>query len=48
MLGCEVELIAGSGGVFDVIADGEKVFSKFECGDRFPYDGEVVKLLKQK
>ncbi len=34
----------GSGGVFDVVADGRKVYSKHETG-RFPEPGEVVALL---
>jgi len=43
--GVEVELIAGSGGVFDVVADGRKVFSKSTAG-RFPEDGEIVRLIE--
>ena len=39
------ELIAGSGGIFDVIVDGKKIYSKFETG-RFPNPGEVVGLIK--
>jgi selT/selW/selH-like putative selenoprotein len=35
----------GSRGQFDVIADGELVFSKGEV-DRFPEDGEVRELLR--
>ncbi len=34
----------GSGGVFDVVADGRKVYSKHQTG-RFPEAGEVVGLL---
>lgn len=34
----------GSGGVFDVVADGRRVFSKHETG-RFPEPGEVVRAL---
>ncbi len=41
----EPELIAGSGGVFDVMVDGKLVFSKSAAG-RFPQPGEVVKKLK--
>jgi len=44
--GAEVELQAGSGGVFEVYADGRCVFSKKEQG-RFPNEGEIVSLLKQ-
>lgn len=34
----------GSGGVFDVVADGKLVYSKDETG-RFPEAGEVTRLL---
>lgn len=37
----------GSGGVFDVVVDGAKVYSKHATG-RFPEPGEVVGLLKKK
>ncbi len=37
-------LIAGGGGVFDVVVDGRLVFSKHETG-RFPDAGEVTRLL---
>ncbi|MCL7487652.1 MAG: Rdx family protein [Desulfobulbaceae bacterium] len=40
----EVELIAGSGGVFEVCVDKQLVFSKKRLG-RFPEDGEVVRLI---
>ncbi|MCJ7603470.1 MAG: Rdx family protein [Desulfobulbaceae bacterium] len=43
--GAEVELIAGSGGVFDVVADGRNIFSKAAAG-RFPENGEIVKLIE--
>ena len=39
------ELIAGSGGVFEVTVDGKKVFSKKALG-RFPSDGEVLGLIR--
>ena len=39
-----VELVAGSGGIFDVVIDGELVYSKAETG-RFPQDGELRRLL---
>ena len=42
----ESELIAGKGGIFEVIADGEVVFSKGKLG-RFPGEGEVVKLISE-
>ena len=43
--GAEVELVASSGGVFEVVTDGNLVFSK-QSLNRFPADGEVANLLK--
>ena len=40
----DVELIAGSGGVFEVIVDNRLVFSKRNKG-RFPHKGEIAKLI---
>jgi selenoprotein W-related protein len=40
---CEVELIRGSGGIFDVHVDGKLIYSKFETGG-FP---DVAELIKQ-
>ena len=42
--GVEAELIAGGGGIFDVVVDGKKIFSK-EDVDRFPSDEEVLEQL---
>ncbi len=42
--GCEVQLIEGSGGVFEVIVDGDLVFSKKSLG-RHAEDGEVLRLI---
>lgn len=42
----KAELVPGSNGIFDVIVDGEKVFSKFEVR-RFPNPGEVVNKIKE-
>ncbi len=39
--GVEPKLIAGSGGVFDVVVDGKKWFSKHEEG-RFPDEDELL------
>lgn len=39
--GACVELIPGSGGVFEVEQDGKLIFSKKELG-RFPEEGEVA------
>lgn len=40
----DAELIAGSGGIFDVKLDGDLLFSKHEKG-RFPEEAEVVDLV---
>jgi len=46
-----VELIPGSGSVFDVEVDGVRIFSKKEGGPdqyrRFPEEGEITALIKQ-
>ena len=44
-LGIEAILHKGDKGIFDVVVDGERVFSKQETG-RFPEDQEIVELLK--
>ena len=41
----QAELIKGSGGVFDVTADGKLVYSKHQTG-RFPDNAEVVEALR--
>ena len=43
-LGIDAELVKGSGGVFDVFKDAERVFSKHE-EHRFPEPGEIVAEL---
>ena len=43
--GVKANLIPGGKGIFDVIADGKLVFSKYEIG-RFPEQGEVANKLK--
>ena len=40
----KVEIIEGSGGVFDVTVDGKLIFSKKET-DRFPEENEVYDLI---
>jgi selT/selW/selH-like putative selenoprotein len=42
-----VELKSGSKGRFEVQIDGEDVFSKARS-ERFPAEGEIVKLLRPK
>jgi selT/selW/selH-like putative selenoprotein len=44
-LGIDAELIAGSGGVFEVKADDLLVFSKKVSG-RFPEPSEIITALK--
>ncbi len=41
----QAELEAGSGGIFDVYKDGNRVYSKHETG-RFPEHEEALGLLK--
>ncbi len=43
--GVEANLVPGSNGIFDVIVDGKRVFSKSETG-RFPDPDEVTNKLK--
>lgn len=45
-LGVKAELIAGSGGIFDVEADGKMVYSKHDKG-RFPEHDEVLSGLAE-
>ena len=40
----QVNLVAGSGGVFEVTADGRTLFSKADS-NRFPEPGEIAGLL---
>ncbi|MGI9431315.1 MAG: Rdx family protein [Myxococcota bacterium] len=44
-LGFDSELIPGGSGVFDVEADGRRIFSKDQTG-RFPEDEEVLSALR--
>lgn len=39
-----VELIAGSGGEYEIVVDGKKIFSKREL-NRFPNDGEIEQII---
>jgi selenoprotein W-related protein len=43
-LGVKAELIKGSGGVFDVAADGVLIYSKHRTG-RFPDNAEILQAL---
>jgi selenoprotein W-related protein len=40
----DITLVAGAGGVFEVVLDGRLLFSKRQLG-RFPQQGEVERLL---
>jgi selenoprotein W-related protein len=42
-----VELIPGSGGIFDVWVDNERVFTKSMLG-RYPQPDDVLPLLREK
>ena len=46
-LGAEIELIAGSNGVFDITVDGKMVFSKFDQG-RYPQVDEIISLIQER
>ena len=41
----QAELIKGSGGIFDVTADGSLIYSKHSTG-RFPESAEVLQALR--
>ena len=43
-IGAKVELVAGSGGIFEVDVDGKNIFSK-KALKRFPAEGEIAKLI---
>ncbi len=45
--GVEAILHKGDDGIYDVVVDGELLFSKHEVG-RFPDEGEIVERLKAK
>ena len=45
-LGAETELIKGSNGIFDVVADGNLIYSKHNSG-RFPSNDEIIKKLRK-
>jgi predicted Rdx family selenoprotein len=42
--GVEAELIRGGGGIFDVVVDGRRIFSKQDVG-RFPEHDEILAEL---
>ena len=45
----ELVLVPGSGGVFDVDVDGERVFSKHDLGGRcYPEPDEVLSRIRER
>ncbi len=44
-LGVKAKLVKGDNGIFDVVADGKRIFSKHDTG-RFPTDAEVLAKLR--
>ena len=40
----DAELIEGSGGIFDVVADGDLIYSRHETGE-FPESDEIIDAL---
>ena len=46
-LGAEIELVAGSNGVFDISLDGNMIYSKFKEG-RFPQTDDILTRVSHK
>jgi selT/selW/selH-like putative selenoprotein len=46
-LGLKSALVRGGDGIFDVLVDGERIFSKDES-ERFPSAREILALLRQR
>jgi Rdx family len=44
-VGIDAEVVGGERGVFDVVADGRTIFSKY-ASHRFPDHGEIIQALK--
>jgi selT/selW/selH-like putative selenoprotein len=42
--GIQPTLVRGTGGIFDVVIDGETVFSKWQT-NRFPTNQEILNLI---
>jgi selenoprotein W-related protein len=43
----QATLVKGGGGIFDVVVDGEKIYSKHETGE-FPEDDAIVQMLRER
>ena len=46
-LGADIELIAGSNGIFDITLDGNMIYSKLEQG-RFPQPDDIIELIQKR
>ena len=46
-LSLKAEIIGGQGGVFDVVVDGETIFSKHQL-KRFPGPDEIISILRKR
>ncbi|MBN1295250.1 Rdx family protein [bacterium] len=44
MIGEKVEIRVGSGGVFDIMVDGRRVYSKHQTG-RFPIAEDIARIF---
>jgi hypothetical protein len=45
-VGVDAELIEGGNGIFDVVADGQMIFSKYDA-ERFPEHDEIITALRR-
>lgn len=46
-MGYDAQLVRGSGGIFEVSVDNDRIFSKKEEG-RFPTEKEIVDKLRER
>jgi selenoprotein W-related protein len=46
-VGVDARLVRGDDGIFDVVVDGKRIFSKHETG-RFPKDEEILAKLERR
>jgi len=46
--GVAPELIKGDKGIFEVRLDGAVIFSKKECGGRFPANAEILAIVRER
>lgn len=45
--GLDIELVGGSRGIFDVVIDGDEIYSKHKSG-RFPRYAEIPALITER